>query len=288
MQRSTLKRRFFAASSGLVLISGSFAGLADPPETIGEPILVTARKMRTTKIEYTVRGPYLRGCIPHPSAGSPAADRILCKMLQQCLLEGHSGEIRAKACLDDRIRRFAEQDVAIEAAEASFDAEIGEALAAAQGDAPRPPENPREITVTGSRYTIPPGLWRFVEYSTYSTSRNRVWPPSAHQWQACMTDDDLHVFANALQTPDTFLTDTLPPGCRSWKIRIKGKVISGSMTCFLQGGAIKQGKLTGRIDADRVEITKEERFVMKTPKAPFFAVTQSELSAQRVGECSRR
>lgn len=288
MERSSLARRFLAASACLFATAGGFAGLADTPETIGDPIVVTARKMRVTKIEYTVRGPYLRACVPNPSVGSPAADRILCKMLQQCLLEGHSGEVRAKACLDERIRQFAEQDVPIATAEASFDAEIKEALAAAQSDAPSSPDNPSEITVTGSRHPIPPGLWHFLEYSTYSTSRNRVMAPSARQWQACMTDDDLHVFANALRAPDTFVSLSAPPGCRSWKIRIKGKDISGSLSCFLQGGAINQGKLTGRIDADRVEITKQERFVMKTSTGPFFAVTQSELSARRIGACTGR
>ncbi|WP_395331332.1 DUF3617 family protein [Novosphingobium sp. BL-8H] len=296
MDRSRVKRRFLAASACLILMSSGFAGLADPPETVGDPITVTARKMRFTKVEYTVRGPYLRACMPNPSVGSPAADRILCSMLQQCLLEGHSGEVRAKACLDDRIHRFAEQDVSIATAQAAFDAEIGQMLASAQentsaqgdanprGDAPPPAESPGEITVTGSRHPIPPGLWRFVEYSTYSTSRNRGLPPAARQWQACLTEDDLHVFANALQTPDASVNS---PACRSWKIRIKGKDISGSSTCFLEGGAINQGKLTGHVDADRIEVSKEVRLVVKLPKGPFFAVTRSELSAQRIGACTR-
>lgn len=288
MNRSRLKRRFVAASACLVLIFSGFAGLADPPETVGDPITVTARKMRVTKIDYTVRGPYLTACVPHPSVGSPAADRILCKMLQQCLLEGHTGEVRAKACLDDRIQRFAAQDVPIETASASFEPGVEASADSPRSNTPPLAENPGEITVTGTLHPVPPGLWRFVEYSTYSTSKNRVWSPVAHQWQACLTDDDLHVFANALQTPETFVNDGAPPSCRSWKVRIKGKDISGSLACFVEGGAVNQGKLTGHIDAERIEISKETRFVMKTPKGPFFIVTQSELSAQRIGECARR
>ena len=292
MERSPHKRRFFMASASALLISGGFAGLADAPETIGDPITVTARKMRFTKIEYSVRGPYLKGCVPVPSVGSPAADRVLCSMLQQCLLEGHSGEKRAKACLDERIRQFAEQDMPLETTEASFDTVFdtapGAPLDNPQTNPPPAAEPPSEITVTGSRARIPTGLWRFVEYSTFSTSRSRVWPPSANQWQSCMTDDDLHAFAKALQTPATFVNDGMPPACRSWKIRIKGNAITGSSSCFLENGAIDQGKLTGHIDTDHIEISKEKRFVMKTPKGPFFTVTRSELSAQRIGECAGR
>ncbi|TCM19608.1 hypothetical protein EDF56_103251 [Novosphingobium sp. PhB165] len=291
MPPSPLKRRFFTASACLFLMASGFAGLAEAPETIGDPIVVTARKMRITKIEYTVRGPYLRGCVPHPSVGSPAADRVLCAMLQQCLLEGYSGEIRAKACLNDRINRFAAQDVPIGAAEASFETDIAENLGTPQDNAAPAPETSNEITVAGSRHPIPAGLWRFVEYSTHTTSLDRVSPPSVHQWQVCMADDDLHAFANALQTPETFVNNAAPPACRSWKIKVKGKDISGSLSCFLQGGAIKQGKLTGRIDANRIEITKNVHFDAKSPNGrelPFFSTLQSELSAQRIGECTKR
>ena len=288
MERSPLKRRSLMACAGALLMSGGFAGLADAPETIGEPISVTARKMRFTKIEYSVRGPYLKGCVPVPSVGSPAADRVLCSMLQQCLLEGHSGEKRSKACLDERIRQFAEQDVPLETTDASFNSAPGEPLDNPQSDSPLAAEALSEITVTGSHARIPAGLWRFVEYSTFSTSKSRVWPPSANQWQSCMTDDDLHAFAKALQTPSTFVNDGMPPACRSWKIRIKGNAITGSSSCFLDAGAVDQGKLTGHIDVDRIEISKEKRFVMKTPRGPFFTVTRSELSAQRIGACTKR
>ncbi|MEP9401669.1 hypothetical protein [Sphingomonas sp. VNH70] len=147
------------------------------PTVYDADIVVIARKLRKVRINYVMRGSWVRSCTAEISSGDERIDRIMCGILRACVKAGHAEVDAAKACIAGRI------DSLDAAAEAALLANPGARIAAV----PPPPPAARpqrsaptdsdivvtaqiepDIVVTGDRPTMRGGLWQFNRTATMS------------------------------------------------------------------------------------------------------------------------
>ncbi|MBT0669283.1 hypothetical protein HT136_13005 [Novosphingobium profundi] len=272
-----------------LFVSGALLGvhaLADPPQGGDPEIVVMARRMQLIEVEYAVRGNWLVQCAPRQSTGSPAADRMICVLLAQCLREGQTGTKRAKACLNGRIHALAQGGTPEPAGPAPWQEAPPAGAMAPPGPVTTPSPSPAlEIVVSAKRAELSSGLWDFTELTIHVSSTDRNAPPLADHWQACVSDGDREkALARALEFRRYWANDPVPHACRAWKVRRSGKSLTGTLSCTLPSGATFHGKLTGALDDESLEISRVKKFIGGGGRGKF-ATTTSELSGRRLGLC---
>ena len=278
----------------LALLGASGAALGtDTPQQAEDEIIVIAARMKIINIEYALRGPWLKACNLDGTTGTPAADRAICMLLQQCLLDGKTRREEAKQCVNARIDDLANHrgtlpalvsEAALETAAAGQDAQADDA------------EKSDAIIVTGARHAINPGLWRFTEIGTYVSSISGHHPPGTRQWEACIPDrrDDLAI-RYAVEGPPLPAGAGGPHGCRQWRVTVSGRKFEGRLYCGRAHGGFSYGRMNGTVTGDALEASAEHKTVGgrgprgKGPEKPrFFGSLKTELSGERVGVCPGR
>ncbi|KFD28879.1 DUF3617 family protein [Sphingobium yanoikuyae] len=278
----------------LALLGASGAALGtDTPQQAEDEIVVIAARMKIINIEYALRGPWLKACNLDGTTGTPAADRAICMLLQQCLLDGKTRREEAKQCVNARIDDLANHrgtlpalvsEAALEAAAAGQDAKADDA------------EKSDAIIVTGARHVINPGLWRFTEIGTYVSSMSGHHPPGTRQWEACIPDrrDDLAI-RYAVEGPPRPAGTRMQRECHQWRITLSGRKFEGRLNCSRPNGGNSYGRMTGSVTGDTLEASAEHKTVggrglrgqgMQQPA--FFATVKTELSGKRVAVCPSR
>ena len=289
-----MARRRWTRGLALALLGASGAALGtDTPQQAEDEIIVIAARMKIINIEYALRGPWLKACNLDGTTGTPAADRAICMLLQQCLLDGKTRREEAKQCVNARIDDLANHrgtlpalvsEAALETAAAGQDAQADEA------------EKSDAIIVTGARHVINPGLWRFTEIGTYVSSMSGHHPPGTRQWEACIPDrrDDLAI-RYAVEGPPSPAGTRIQRECHQWRVTLSGSKFEGRLNCSRPNGGNSYGRMTGSVTGDTLEASAEHKTVggrglrgkgMQQPA--FFATVKTELSGKRVGLCPSR
>ncbi|WP_303761625.1 DUF3617 family protein [Sphingobium yanoikuyae] len=278
----------------LALLGASGAALGtDTPQQAEDEIVVIAARMKIINIEYALRGPWLKACNLDGTTGTPAADRAICMLLQQCLLDGKTRREEAKQCVNARIDDLANHRGTLPAlvSEAAL-----ETAAAGQDSQADDAEKSDAIIVTGARHVINPGLWRFTEIGTYVSSMSGHHPPGTRQWEACIPDrrDDLAI-RYAVEGPPRPAGTRMKRECHQWRITLSGRKFEGRLNCSRPNGGNSYGRMTGSVTGDTLEASAEHKTVsgrglrgqgMQQPA--FFATVKTELSGKRVAVCPSR
>jgi len=278
----------------LALLGASGAALGtDTPQQAEDEIIVIAARMKIINIEYALRGPWLKACNLDGTTGTPAADRAICLLLQQCLLDGKTRREEAKQCVNARIDDLANHRGTLPALVSEAALETAAAGQNAQADEA---EKSDAIIVTGARHVINPGLWRFTEIGTYVSSMSGHHPPGTRQWEACIPDrrDDLAI-RYAVEGPPRPAGTRMQRECHQWRITLSGRKFEGRLNCSRPNGGNSYGRMTGSVTGDTLEASAEHKTVggrglrgqgMQQPA--FFATVKTELSGKRVAVCPSR
>ncbi|KEZ17610.1 hypothetical protein CP98_03357 [Sphingobium yanoikuyae] len=278
----------------LALLGASGTALGtDAPQQAEDEIVVIAGRMKIINIEYALRGPWLRACNLDGTTGTPAADRAICMLLQQCLLDGKTRREEAKQCVNARIDDLANH-------RGTLPALLNEAALETAAAGPSVPADEAEpsdaIIVTGARHVINPGLWRFTEIGTYVSSVSGHHPPGTRQWEACIPDrrDDLAI-RYAVEGPPLPAGTRMQRECHQWRIKLSGRKFEGRLNCSRPNGGNSYGSMTGSVTGDTLEASAERKTVggrglrgMGMQQPAFFATVKTELSGKRVGVCASR
>ncbi len=246
----------------LALLGASGAALGtDTPQQAEDEIVVIAARMKIINIEYALRGPWLKACNLDGTTGTPAADRAICMLLQQCLLDGKTRREEAKQCVNARIDDLANHRGTLPAlvSEAAL-----ETAAAGQDSQADDAEKSDAIIVTGARHVINPGLWRFTEIGTYVSSMSGHHPPGTRQWEACIPDrrDDLAI-RYAVEGPPRPAGTRMQRECHQWRITLSGRKFEGLLNCSRPNGGNSYGRMTGSVTGDTLEASAEHKTVVE-------------------------